>query len=599
MTNRIPFNPYNQFPASNMTTPISKGNAQQKSDKYHSTAQQAYHTASEIGRKKDTCEQLITETNTKGKHSDNSVTAFKDLVGVEIFNQVCSDLAVAKNGNRSQGDQLTGYNLLRENFLAILGLKDAHGKNPLNKILEKLTREHEAYQAIAEINTLAPTLILLQCTGKESKDFSQLESIAIDKFKNLPPKAKNALCQYLSELNQKFSSSTHGYDTALQDIRILLYYQNTCPIDDCLKELEKETKIPYEFKDCVLHNQQILISDPHPVIQDIIKIYQLEELRGLLSDTSQNNDRLVSKYNALNGDLKKMLGEIIFIASYEPSGRNGESLLGENMSVLIRSKNKEGVDVLSQLVSHYSEKVKIQRLNAEIDSFVKQCTGHSNNHNSIIQKFNHLSHDAKEGLRAKVWWYHGGKDNPNFGWWGYGTNKIDENGCNLTYSYLGTNNKSLLEAYSAELREKWQNADKKMLDALKLSKTLPENPLDVSTSPLENEKGLLDNLPSDLRVAFITAELKGVASVGGLGSALEGMIQGFGADYARVVMPLYRGEKNTIRQELILEMKPTDYEVYAEEKKDHGPQSQDQWDQMLFYRSPTSFHGPKGRCQPL
>ena len=105
---------------------------------------------------------------------------------------------------------------------------------------------------------------------------------------------------------------------------------------------------------------------------------------------------------------------------------------------------------------------------------------------------------------------------------------------------LFTGYPAVISDYLSYLQEAVVKADSILFQDLERAKPVPAGPIDVSASKLASEPNLIQHLPPNLRVAYVTAELQGVASLGGLGSAVDGMARGFGADDSRVILPLYQ-----------------------------------------------------------
>jgi starch synthase len=294
----------------------------------------------------------------------------------------------------------------------------------------------------------------------------------------------------------------------------------------------------------------------------IDRLSRLQELKLFLDDPLKDNELLVKKFNELQLDLQEMLKTLVWIAHGKPEALGfADHLLAKDMRTLLKIQNNNGKDIVTQLISHHIGKVKAQEFQKELEYFAENF---NQSPSSLLDKFNALSLKTKEDLREKVWHTHGGDSNPDFGGLNYGENTINSNP-----HCLFAGSRPIVLLCLTDLKQKLEEADKALfagLDSTKPKKfTFSDMPIPVSSKTLEEEQDLIKNVPKDLRVAFITAELSGVASIGGLASAVDGMVQSFGAEDARVIMPLYAN--GPIKSELRAAMKETDHEITIEGEK--------------------------------
>jgi glycogen synthase len=291
------------------------------------------------------------------------------------------------------------------------------------------------------------------------------------------------------------------------------------------------------------------------------KLEQLQELKALLDDPTTPQALLITKYRQCNESLKAMLGAIIWACHYMPLNEPnfGERLLDNDMRILKKINNQDNIDIVSQLISHYSNQIEASKLIDEVNEFIRNASNDPTNPYNLRPSFNALSNQAKEGLRHKVWFSHGGHSNGHFGGLGYGSDKIEAKPLVLWDRYYNSQD-SIVTAYLTGLQEKRDGSDAALLENLKAAHRL-DKAFDTSISTLQNKKDLIKSLPEKTRAVFVSAELGGVASIGGLGAALEGMVRGFGEQRSRVIMPLY--ENGPIKAEIMNHLVKADYEISA------------------------------------
>jgi starch synthase len=339
------------------------------------------------------------------------------------------------------------------------------------------------------------------------------------------------------------------------------------------------------------------IAPQPPIVESKQKLAQLRELKQLLDDPTKTQRDLIAKYEKLVPSLKATLSELVWICHYKPNELGfGDRILYNDMRTLSKIQNQDHVDCITQLISHYSNKVQASELAVEIHRFILAAGQIANDKKALLHLFNGLSDKAKNDLRYKVWYNHGGDKNPHFGTEDYGAKKITENVSVLWENFLGTSS-SLPSAYLRELEKKENYSDKNLLENLSAVYNL-DKVFNTSAALLENKQDLIASLPQHLRTAFVTAELSGVASIGGLASALDGLVRGLGEDDSRVIMPLY--ENGPIKDLIMNNLVETDYEinVHGKNLKILKPNKQTRENELkgvhvYFIADPTLFYVPK------
>jgi glycogen synthase len=580
---RVITTPSSLLPVSTQINP----EVQLRIDAYRRVATGAYQSAEEIGKKAESFRLFIRDLENPDISNEFFTQSFKQHIGAHLFKKICEEVSQGMTGTRNAE---TGERLLKENFRSILRIKDYDGRNLLDQIEAYYSYQLENYRGIGELNHLGEILEkhndLLQRAGRLSitlgtklyEDAAKLKLDAMKTFQSLPDPAKSAICKKIYELDGGGQKEIdYGYKTALGDIQKLLLHRGASPIKDGSTTCSENAARGPEFITSYLHAENTKFGDSKAAIQEIRKLYELEDLKHFLNDPYKNNDFLVAKYLRLSPDVKKLIDTSIWLASYQPLELGySENLISRNVRILLNIKSEQGVDIISQLIAHQQEKIKGVRLLGEIESFITA----SRNKTSfeLLVLFNGLSEKAKNDLRERVWRRDGGEKNPQicgwqnfFGEWGfYGTRKIEAEPYTL---FLGEP-ASIALAYLNDLKEKMNKADTALLQDLEIDKTMtkdlmPKDPIDISSSKLEREgQDLIKRLPPNLRVAYVTAELAGVASLGGLASALDGMVRAFGTEDARVVMPLYQGRGSPISDNISRSLKlKQKYEIEVDGKK--------------------------------
>ena len=524
---------------------------QEQIDTYRGDANTNYQTSTEVGRKLESFKHFIADLDNSHVNHALLVQSFKDHIGMELFRKACEEISQALTGNKNaqQGEQL-----LNENFRVMLRIKDHDGRNLLEQIAAHYAYQLENHRGSGELNHLGEILEkyrdLLQRAPSAApalgatmyQDAAKLKTEAMNAFQSLPIPAKGAVCKRIYELDGGGAKAPdYGYTTALADIRKILSHKDVCPIKDAITTCAENTKRSPEFITAYLHTENIKPADSKPLVQEIRKLYELEDLKHFLNDPYKDNHFLVYKYKRLNPEMSALLNSSIWLASYQPivMGDYSVDLISKDARVLLRIKNSQGIDIISQLIAHQQERVKGLRLIQELEPFASSSAHQSPP--QVLNLFNRLSDPTKEYLRGRVWKRDGGEDNPSICGWKnffgrdgyYGTCKIEADPHTLTHGPT-----PLISESIKELKAKVASADKMLTRDLG---SLPSSSIDVSSNKLIQEPDLIKQLPPNLRVAFVTTELAGVASIGGLASAVEGMVKGLGDDrHQRVIMPLYK-----------------------------------------------------------
>lgn len=509
----------------------------------------------------------------------NYIECIKAIIGAKIYDDFC--VAVSSTGKKSDGE-----NLLLKNFRLCLSLRDSAHATPLDKLIEHFNNQIAIHQAIYEISSLEKTLLSYKKEkSKGATTAFALKEGAINAFKQLSPIAMGTLCRKLWELDNRPAGATYGYDTAIADILKLIEHKNCSLINESLLMLNKDTEATFSYEIKTVLPEQMEASDPSDLLEEIEKAHQLRDLKAYLNDNNKTNEFLFLKYEHMHAGIKKLLTHLIWLACDKPDEYGfSENLIKKNMRVLLKFQNSQGVDLVSQLICHTCEKIKLRRETSDLGKvrfekfteFYRICRNNNTPYSDLLKAYDQLDDISKETLRYQVWFQTGGERDKNFqsGNFNYGEETIRNNPFIL--NSMGSSNFIIFAAWEVNNKrhvelnkkaEKWNQFDQDLINDFDRCKSLPKDPIDVSSKIFEKqrEQGLLPSLSEDQRVTFITAELAGVASTGGLAPAVKGMISAYGEKKVRVIMPLYRN--GPINGTLIDGMKETKHEISVNEKK--------------------------------
>jgi starch synthase len=592
------------------TAPITR-EAEGRINAYRNAATEAYKYSEAAGRKIGSLIQFMNDLENLSISNDHLVERLKEHVGIPTFNKICEEVAFALDEARNAG---MGEHRLRGNFRDILRVKNYDGQNLLEQMVASYSSQLENYKGICELNHLSEILERLNDAHQRAKgtsigqvnqarqDAAKLQSDAIEVFKGLSGTPMAVVCGKIYEHDGGGDKGPdYGRNIALGDIQRLLLYKEIRPTQHAIAICTINATQPLTFNVSFGNSESITPNNSHVTIGEIRKLYQLEDLSHFLCDKVKNNDFLKTKYLALSPDLSKLLNEAIWIGSYQPNELGySENLISQHVRTLLSIKNQQGIDIIFQLISHQKEKIKGLKIIDELDSFEKASVNKSPP--DIVALFDRLSDRVKDDLRGRV--YQRDSSNGSLdGWreffpgrWGYyGTCKIEADPKTLFHG-----SPSLFSSYLNSFKEKVYTADATLLKDLKLTKPLPvvpQGPIDVSSSRLieeNNQTGFLKHLPRDLRVAIVTAELAKVASIGGLGSAVQGIAQGMGdTEHVRVIMPLYR--KGPIATEQIDTMeRAAKYDIVVAGKNHEVYRKEINGIQCYFIDDPELFTIPAG-----
>jgi glycogen synthase len=564
------------YPISPQSLQIQLGNQNQIAS-YQKAAENAYQSANEMGTKLDALQHLIRDLENPRIDNDILFGTFcqqcANPLGIPqrnplenpLLKTLCEKVSQGLSAN-SQSNAETGKRLLETNFRSILRIKNYDGLTLLDQLAAHFAHQLEIYRAIGKLNTIGATLEehkSLQQRTDQLERAATLRLNATKAYEGLPGTAKEALCYRIYQLDGGGNKgSNYGNDQILANIEKLLSHQGQCPIKDALETCSHNTTRHPDLITTYVHVESIKIGDSSNVIAEIKKLYELEDLKHFIHDPYKNNDFLAAKYRNLSPEVRKLIDHTYWLARCQPDILQfSEKSISHNVRMLLDVKSEQGADIISQLISHQQEKIKGLRLVAELESFITHIDS-----SCILSQFNQLTEPLKNALCHRVWEKVGHK-NLNLGW-GWAEEQINNN------PFILFSN-GLITAYLSELRGSIINADEEMYRDLKTKKPVPQGPVDVSSKKLAADRGLIHEVPKDLNVALVAAELSGGGpSIGGLASAVDGIARGIGVKHAKVILPLYRSGSDNVKagpidhDKILQHLKPKpDYDVTVDGKK--------------------------------
>ncbi len=476
----------------------------------HKREEQAHAKADEFAKKTKNLESFIREL-TEIPLIANAIPRLQQLLGEDEYTQICKQVALILNKSENKNE---GEEYLKKNYKILLSLKDENGYNIFEKSIRELSKKAQLQNAVGSLYQMQKLLTQAQsCNGPQK---IALESQAKAVFESLDNTLKAELCGRLWVLDGAPEGiADYGYKQAIENMQKLIAYKDTHPLDEAIQSTLFSISKPIDFKASYLNSITIELNDSKDAIQIIQDLNQLEDLRKLLLDSTKNPDFLREKVSALKPSLRDLIFKLIWIASYKPSELGySDRIVWENVRSLVTTfKDTNGNDLLSRLMTHQRELLKAQRRIDELNFYQLGKLS-----------FVTLTPETQEMLKFKLWCEDGRKDEH-----GYADRKISENP-NCIF------NQGIFAMCLSDLQNKVKTATDMMLKDFDNKFTLPNGPIDVNSDHLFSEPGL--NLPAHARVAVLTAEFAGVASVGGLAPAVEGMVRGFDLK-TRVIMPLY------------------------------------------------------------
>lgn len=496
-------------------------------------------------------EQLILEKKVSHELLMDSLQRY---IGHYEFRILCEAVALGAENvkNASRGEKL----LIQDPF-HLFRISNKNGRNLFNQICDYHIKRKDNLIAQEGLRYLKNSVT--KWTESQSRlRYNQIRPF----FDDLSEKAKSTICYKIWEIDDRPKKPEHGKNTILENFGRLVYYKNHKPLDETLASLNHD---PFYLTVDYVEPNGLSAFDSVATIPDLQKYSSLRGFNSVLEDFSKDNNTLFTHFETLPSDLKKLIYELVWMAHVKPQGYDdfAKRLLEHDTRSLLRMQNQNGSHIISQLMTHYRNKIALRRLEDRIRAFIK--TSNNSLPSAFLTKLANSRLDTDEFLSHAIWYLDGGYKDRNFGGMNYGTNQIKGHlafGKDIFLQFLGKQANAIKTYYST--------ADSHLLQDFNQAFDL-SNPIEVSMDNLVKTDSLIKNhLPDKHRDVFIASELAHVASVGGLGAAIEGMVQGMKANNkaakdVRVILPLYR--EGPINDAIIKQMKETDYTVFAEGKQ--------------------------------
>ena len=503
-------------------------------------AEVAFRNSEGLGKRFITCKSFKENVENPAINNDNLLNPLYDRErGIEpsILNSIFSALARKLNISEESA---------RTNVRHFLRTQDYDGKTLIDQTADYYSAQREIQISIGSLHSIASLLLKAK---REPSLRNQLLAQARESFKGLPDRAKGMLCETIWRLDGARNIPDYGYYRILENIEILLDHQHTNPIQTALNQYSRLNS-QYNLTIAYIYPQEIPQKYTEETFRETTRVYQLQAFRNFLNDPYKDNAFLVKKFRELDPQLKELFSHLVWIAFYGPTQLGfGTNQIEADVRLLTRMRNPQGIDVISQLLTHYRERLKCEQLivekkemkaarDHELGEFILNFNRPGANRLGLILGLNPAIRGA---LSFLIWDLHRRpQGDPN-----YGENKIKENPLCIfsgTPSLMNRYQRDLDETSTREIREleqKMAQAQNTLTSAYATSKFIPEAPFDTSTDVLRRQSGLIDQLPPNLRVAMVTAELSGVVSLGGLAGAVDGMARAL--PKTRVILPKYLG----------------------------------------------------------
>lgn len=524
--------------------------------------------------------------NKIGKNIENLKQLAKDLANpsishVEYFNRFKT---LIEEPHFQQILKITDEKLLKENFRHLLRMTDFDGYNLIEQIICFKEKERSLAHAVAELKRIRSL-----CIQTMLPDTSQAEKQKLlEALSSLSTPAALTLGHTVWIIDGKPENvgEDYGLRTAKANATTLIIYKGKDPIELAIKTLSNE-KPPLELKIAHTHEEVIPSSASQEMIEEIKKLYDLENLYLLIQDPWKNNAILVNKFDRSHPHIKDIFARLVWVAAYEPNQYGfGEEFIRRNVRNLLKIQDDNKTNLISLLIQHQKEKIKhLKRIN-EISCFIKTA---NKDKAQQLAAFKAINSFDQLHLCGRIWLEDGGKTDPHFKAddHNYGYKEVEKNPARL----LQNNLNSLSQTYLTELQQRLLSADDFMIKELENTVRSSETVIDASPSQLEKTTDLIRKLPPNLRIAIVTAEYQNAAGIGGLAPAVAGLAQAHGSTVARVVMPLYRG--GPIKDDLIKEMYATRFKVNHYQNSYTVYKTKIQGIRCYFIDYPNAFAIPK------
>lgn len=202
------------------------------------------------------------------------------------------------------------------------------------------------------------------------------------------------------------------------------------------------------------------------IATDIHKMHQMQHFYFELLQPSSAKQRknLLQKFSELDPEIKTVLGRAIWIAYSKTC--HGDTLIHQDPYIFLNCQNQENENIICQLINHYKKRIKLQR---SIPVFLKFMLlfEESKNQEEILKAFHALPSFMRADIQHLFWLEKGGRENPHFGFFGYGEEEIKRNP-----ECLIERPPSLLEKYIAIQQEKERENIQPLI-------SLPEDPTEI------------------------------------------------------------------------------------------------------------------------
>ncbi|MBS0603887.1 MAG: glycogen/starch synthase [Verrucomicrobia bacterium] len=500
----------------------------------------AFQKAQEVGKLHSKISSLLTDLRNPAISDQALFNKLINIAPPELMDEI------KKNLHLSVGP--SSENALEANPRILLQLRDENCNLILDSYLSHLSKRLISLRDKGHLYSLQHILLLAQSSDQKPVT-KGLQKDAWKEFNQLSPECQNKII----EIIQKKIHSGLTPDQIRKMIEIspellLIQISDLSVIEHRLQKVSGKVKTPFHFPVAYMLADKIQQGDSQETAWDVMKVHQLQELYFLLNSpvSPERNKLIFEKFNGLDYELKAALGKALWIACYRPEVLFfTEEVLKKTPQMLLDCKDKNGNDILMQLMAHYKSKVLLRRLVPQLQSMQADFNGLQDTQ-SRLKVFHQLPEFVQSDLSNLVWLEHGGRNNPEFGWWRYGEQTIEKNPLVLTQGQP-----SIIEQYLKALDGRLDYHILMGVEKFESELPVPQAPVDCSASRQLSDPRLSEELPKNMQVAMVAAEFAGVINMGGLAPAVEGMARAYGVDKTRIILPKY----DVINSALVLKEK--------------------------------------------
>lgn len=455
---------------------------------------------------------------------------FRDLQDPTISSELLSN-RLKKNAPKDLIEELKkslklfhGKNageLLENNPRILLQIKNCQGKGVMEAYLQRLNTLCFHYRDLGILYYIQHILFEDKSTPSEKQRQDDCKEVA----RELNKLSEHLRSKMVKSLQKQQSCPERDAIWQLLNRPELLTQKDTkksC-LEKRIAQCESASSRPFRFSAAYHFADGVRDGDTREAAYAILNTHQLQAFHLLLSEppSAINKQTLFELFSQMNPELKTALGRALWIACYQPDvPLFSDQMIQGNPYLLLECKDEGGRNIIVQLMDHYKAQATLERFIPVYDSF-KEWVLNTDDEEELLRAFNQLPTFAQHQLHRL-------------------TCSQEENACIPNNpAILKQGSPNLLEQYADILKKQREFSITSGIDIYQNEMTLPNEPIDCSPSYQLADPNLAMELPADLQVAMVTAELRDVISMGGLAPAVDGMARAYGAEKVRIILPKY------------------------------------------------------------